>query len=89
MIDTLLSCRQRAETSPILQQLDLIDRGYAVLTLHRPAIFSRVMGAILTLADEVPVVFPVHPRTRKSLVRGERRNTRSSCSRSRWATSIS
>jgi UDP-N-acetylglucosamine 2-epimerase (non-hydrolysing) len=73
MIDTLLSCRDRAESSPILEQLRLRDRGYGVLTLHRPAnvddpvVFGRLLGAIKRLAREVPLVFPVHPRTRKSL----------------------
>jgi UDP-N-acetylglucosamine 2-epimerase (non-hydrolysing) len=73
MIDTLLACRQRAERSPILEQLELPRGGYGVLTLHRPAnvddpgVFGRLMGAIRALARVLPIVFPVHPRTRKSL----------------------
>jgi UDP-N-acetylglucosamine 2-epimerase (non-hydrolysing) len=73
MIDTLLACRQRSEASPILEQLELGDRPYAVLTLHRPAnvddpvIFDSVLGAVERLQREVPIVFPVHPRTRKEL----------------------
>jgi UDP-N-acetylglucosamine 2-epimerase (non-hydrolysing) len=44
-----------------------------VLTLHRPAnvddpaTFRRLFGAIERVARELPIVFPVHPRTRKSL----------------------
>ena len=68
MIDTLLSCRQRCETSPILEQLGVRSGGYAVLTLHRPAnvddpsVFRRLFTAIARLARELPIVFPVHPR---------------------------
>jgi UDP-N-acetylglucosamine 2-epimerase (non-hydrolysing) len=73
MIDTLLACRQRSESSPILGQLGLSPGGYAVLTLHRPAnvddpgVFAGLMGAVGRLARQLPVVFPVHPRTRKAL----------------------
>jgi UDP-N-acetylglucosamine 2-epimerase (non-hydrolysing) len=73
MIDTLLACRERAEESTILGQWSLEDRPYAVLTLHRPsnvddpAVFARLFGAITRLQQELPIVFPVHPRTRKVL----------------------
>lgn len=73
MIDTLLACRDRAASSPILDKLTLSPRGYGVLTLHRPAnvddpaVFGSLMGAVERLTREIPLVFPVHPRTRKSL----------------------
>jgi len=73
MIDTLLACRERCAGSPILEQLKLAERSYAVLTLHRPAnvddpgVFSHLFGAVRELGRELPVVFPVHPRTRKAL----------------------
>jgi UDP-N-acetylglucosamine 2-epimerase (non-hydrolysing) len=73
MIDTLLACRARAEESPILEELGLSGKPYSVLTLHRPsnvddpATFRRLFGAVQRLAREAPVVFPVHPRTRKSI----------------------
>ncbi|MBY0527658.1 MAG: UDP-N-acetylglucosamine 2-epimerase (non-hydrolyzing) [Gemmataceae bacterium] len=73
MIDTLLVSRQRSESSPVLEELDLADRPYAVLTLHRPAgvddpeVFGGLLTAIQRLQRELPVVFPVHPRTRKAL----------------------
>ena len=73
MIDTLLACRDRAEMSPILEQMELRRRGYAVLTLHRPsnvddpAVFRALRVAVERLQRELPVVFPVHPRTRKAL----------------------
>jgi UDP-N-acetylglucosamine 2-epimerase (non-hydrolysing) len=73
MIDTLLACRQRCEGSPILRQLGLDARPYGVLTLHRPAnvddphVLGRLLGAIERLQRELPIVFPVHPRTHRSL----------------------
>jgi UDP-N-acetylglucosamine 2-epimerase (non-hydrolysing) len=73
MIDTLLAMRERIEQSTILEDLGVADRGYAVLTLHRPAnvddpvTFQRLFEAIERLQREVPIIFPVHPRTAKLL----------------------
>lgn len=73
MIDTLLACRELARRSAILSDLGVEPRGYAVLTLHRPANVDRpevlggLLGAVGRIAEELPVVFPVHPRTRKAL----------------------
>ena len=73
MIDTLLQHRQRSEQSPILEELELTSRRYAVLTLHRPAsvdnpeILQGLMSAIQRISQQLPVVFPVHPRTAKML----------------------
>ncbi len=73
MIDTLLACRERSEASPVLEDLGLSGRPYAVLTLHRPAnvdqpaVFAGLMGAMERLQRELPIVFPVHPRTRQAL----------------------
>ena len=73
MIDTLLACRDRSERSSVLEQLELNDGGYAVLTLHRPsnvddpAVFQALATAIERVQRELPIVFPVHPRTRQAL----------------------
>ncbi len=73
MIDTLLATRDLSERSTILDELGLAGRPYAVLTLHRPAnvddpaVFRGVMLAVTQLCRELPIVFPVHPRTRKAL----------------------
>ncbi|HVX15425.1 MAG TPA: UDP-N-acetylglucosamine 2-epimerase (non-hydrolyzing) [Pirellulales bacterium] len=77
MIDTLLACRARAERSTILEKMGLTERGYAVLTLHRPsnvdepAVFRALRIAVERLQGELPIVFPVHPRTRKALATWE------------------
>jgi UDP-N-acetylglucosamine 2-epimerase (non-hydrolysing) len=73
MIDTLLKNKEKADASPILQQLELSHRSYAVLTLHRPsnvddpAVFTRLVNAIEVMQKDLPIVFPVHPRTRAKL----------------------
>jgi len=75
MIDALLANLEKARGCGVLERLGLRPRGYATLTLHRPAnvddaeTLGRLMGAIRQIADDLPVVFPVHPRTRKTLRR--------------------
>jgi UDP-N-acetylglucosamine 2-epimerase (non-hydrolysing) len=73
MIDTLLACRELSRRSSILDELFLADRPFGVLTLHRPAnvddpdVLKGIMAAIDQLQRKLPIVFPVHPRTRKAL----------------------
>ncbi len=73
MIDTLLQNRKRADESGILQVLGLRPRQYAVLTLHRPGnvdhpeIFTQILNALERIAQDMPIVFPVHPRSRKNI----------------------
>ena len=70
MIDTLLAHRDRARALGVPDTLGLQPGGYGLLTLHRPsnvddpAVFERLMGAIGQIAEDVPILFPVHPRTR-------------------------
>jgi UDP-N-acetylglucosamine 2-epimerase (non-hydrolysing) len=73
MIDTLLRFRRAAEQSQILTQLGLKDRGYAVVTLHRPSNVDDseqlkiLMNMLIDLNRRIPVVFPMHPRTKSRL----------------------
>lgn len=73
MIDTLFRYRERARQSGILERLRLSSGGYAVLTLHRAGnvddegTLGMVLGAVARIQTEIPVVFPVHPRTRRRL----------------------
>jgi UDP-N-acetylglucosamine 2-epimerase (non-hydrolysing) len=75
MIDTLLRHRERAEGSTILADLGLEERGYAVLTLHRPSnvddpdVLSRLLDALEVVQRDMPLVFPAHPRTQEKLAR--------------------
>jgi UDP-N-acetylglucosamine 2-epimerase (non-hydrolysing) len=76
MIDTLLAAKERAMKSRVLEQLGVEERGYALLTLHRPSNVDDLdaLRALLSTIDEIakdqPVVFPVHPRTRARLDAG-------------------
>jgi UDP-N-acetylglucosamine 2-epimerase (non-hydrolysing) len=73
MIDTLLKNRVKAQGSTILNRLALNSNKYALLTLHRPAnvddqqVFGHILDAIDFILKDMPVIFPVHPRTRKNL----------------------
>ncbi len=69
MIDTLLRNHDKAMDLDVLEELGLEKRGYALLTLHRPANVDdprklrALFGALEEVHRELPVVFPVHPRT--------------------------
>ena len=73
MIDTLFRYRERAAQSDILKRLGLEPGGYAALTLHRPSnvddagTLGMLLDGIAHVQAEIPVVFPVHPRTRRHL----------------------
>jgi UDP-N-acetylglucosamine 2-epimerase (non-hydrolysing) len=73
MIDSLYKHLERARQSTIREQLGLTKHPYAVLTLHRPSnvddpqVFGRILRALETIGAKIPIVFPVHPRTRKTL----------------------
>ncbi len=75
MIDALLGNLEKARGCGVLQRLGLEPRCYVPLTLHRPGnvddaeTLTRLIGVIRQIADDLPVVFPVHPRTRKTLRR--------------------
>ena len=70
MIDTLLAHREKARSTDVQRSLGLEPGGYVLMTLHRPsnvddtAAFERLMQGIDHVARQVPVLFPVHPRTR-------------------------
>jgi UDP-N-acetylglucosamine 2-epimerase (non-hydrolysing) len=80
MIDSLMAFLDAADKSSILTKLGLRSSNadkkvgrYALLTLHRPSnvdqyeTFSDILHGIKDLADLMPIIFPVHPRTRKRI----------------------
>lgn len=73
MIDTLVKHADRAATSTILETLGVAPKGYGVVTLHRPSNvddrqnLTVIMTALHEIAREIPLVFPIHPRTRKRI----------------------
>ena len=70
MIDTLLAARDRAMQSDIIERLGYAPGGYCLVTLHRPSNvddpqqLAQLTGVLDGIADHVPLLFPVHPRTR-------------------------
>ena len=70
MIDTLLANVGRAREAAAWADLGLEQRGYVLVTLHRPALvdspalLAETVRALERVAAQIPVVFPVHPRTR-------------------------
>jgi UDP-N-acetylglucosamine 2-epimerase (non-hydrolysing) len=75
MIDTLMRNKHKSQDSRILEDLTLSEGGYAVLTLHRPgnvddiAVLGRILDAVQVIQEDLPVVFPAHPRTVGNLTR--------------------
>jgi len=73
MIDSLLRNLERARASQIKHELGVGDAEYGVLTLHRPSnvdqreTFARILSALESITKTLPVIFPVHPRTRKTI----------------------
>lgn len=74
MVDTLLTHRERASTSRVLERMGLTPRHYAVLTVHRPSnvddhpTLVGLLDAIEEIQRELPVVTPLHPRLRSALI---------------------
>jgi UDP-N-acetylglucosamine 2-epimerase (non-hydrolysing) len=73
MIDTLLKQRPNFRKPPIWDEIELKEKQYIVMTLHRPANvdeehkLKELLDEIIAHSNEIPLVFPVHPRTAKIL----------------------
>ena len=73
MIDSLRASESLADESAILSDLKLNPRAYGLVTLHRPSnvdnqeVFSDLLDAMDAIQKELPLAFPVHPRTRRML----------------------
>jgi len=73
MIDSLFRLLPTARSSDALDRYGLTHRGYVLVTLHRPALvdeperLSAVVNVLSKVAEALPVVFPLHPRTRPKL----------------------
>jgi UDP-N-acetylglucosamine 2-epimerase (non-hydrolysing) len=73
MIDSLKKMQPKAREQPILTQSGVTKDQYALLTLHRPSnvddpqTLLRLLNLFAELARQLPIVFPVHPRTKKQI----------------------
>ena len=72
MIDSLVAMEPRFRELHVAARFDLKVGEYLLVTLHRPALvdgplLSETLDALSEVACELPVLFPLHPRTRKML----------------------
>lgn len=73
MIDSLFYNLEKSKKSKTREDLDLVGKDYAVLTLHRPSnvdeedVFSGLLDAVISISEKIPVIFPVHPRTKANI----------------------
>jgi UDP-N-acetylglucosamine 2-epimerase (non-hydrolysing) len=71
MIDSLTTHRAAAKNLDLMHRLGLVEGHFATLTLHRPSNVDDpdsllgILEAVRQISVELPVVFPIHPRTRK------------------------
>ena len=73
MIDSLEMVREKIEREETLENLHLNRRQFAVVTLHRPSnvdapeMLKKLSEALVDASVMIPMVFPVHPRTRNNI----------------------
>lgn len=75
MIDSLFYSLEKASQLSARRDLGLEERNYCVTTLHRPSnvddpvVFGGLIDALRDISERLPIVFPVHPRTRANIGR--------------------
>ena len=68
-----MSDRQLAADGRRLTQMLQEDENYALVTLHRPSnvdepgMLSKIMKTLEEISQNLPVIFPIHPRTQKRM----------------------
>jgi UDP-N-acetylglucosamine 2-epimerase (non-hydrolysing) len=73
MIDSLEMLRSKIESKNIYAAFGLQAREYGMVTLHRPSnvddpvILKKLCTVLGEIAQDVPLIFPMHPRTRKNM----------------------
>ena len=73
MIDSVLEHLPRALEAAPWSRFGLEERAFVLVTLHRPALvesddlLAKTMQSLVELSRDIPVLFPVHPRTRSRL----------------------
>ena len=73
MIDSLIYYLKKDNPSQILDEMNLKGKEYALVTLHRPSNvddpdnFKKIISAFKEIQKNIPIVFPIHPRTQKNI----------------------
>ena len=74
MIDALEMMRETIDRQNGFADYGLAQGNYAVITFHRPGnvdnpdLLSSLCSSLVNISKQIPLVFPIHPRTRKNLV---------------------
>jgi UDP-N-acetylglucosamine 2-epimerase (non-hydrolysing) len=74
MIDSLEMFREKIEKKAVYKEFGLKKHEYGLITLHRPSNVDEqkkiktLCKLICRIADKIPLIFPIHPRTRKNLI---------------------
>ncbi len=85
MIDAFEMLKDRIADAREADRLGLAEQSYGVVTLHRPSnvdhpgTLKRIIVALTEVASQLPLVFPVHPRTRERLAAGDLVATLKAC----------
>ena len=75
MVDSLLRVKPKAEALDAWKKFDLVQGEYLLVTIHRPAnvdepeALGEILGALKKIGKAMPIVFPVHPRTRREIAK--------------------
>ncbi|HEC39589.1 hypothetical protein LCGC14_0577260 [marine sediment metagenome] len=75
MIDTLISNLEKARKTNYYKTLDLIRSSYGLVTIHRPSNvdnredLEKIIEKLNFIQSKIKIVFPIHPRTRKSMIK--------------------
>lgn len=73
MIDSLLEHLKVSESSTVRDDIGIKEKEYGVVTLHRPSnvdersTFAPLIDALIDVSQRLPLIFPVHPRTRAKI----------------------
>jgi len=73
MIDTLIHHRKKAEALEVYKKLGLTHKAFGLITMHRPANvdnpekFRSILMALAEISKSMPLIFAMHPRTRKNI----------------------
>ncbi len=73
MLDSFEMMREQIESATAREELDLTGKRYGVLTMHRPGnvddpeVLGLLVDQLCAVAEKLPLVFPLHPRTRQRL----------------------
>ena len=73
MIDSLEMLRDKIESLDVCRTFGFEPAEYGIVTMHRPSnvdspiVLKKICTTLMEIAENVPLIFPVHPRTRKQM----------------------